>query len=142
MVAFTRWAANRPDIVTVGLAGSWALGAERPSSDVDLIVLTAEWQADGPPVLLGGFTPAAAERAGRRAAGWLGTGEPRPGTSTGCGAPPGMPPSGPAATRGRCAGRSGSTSPPRRAWTIWPGSAGSSAQGVDGAFVDLIGKVG
>lgn len=30
-------------------------------------------QAGGPPVLLGGFTPAAAERAGRRAAGWLGT---------------------------------------------------------------------
>jgi probable F420-dependent oxidoreductase len=30
-------------------------------------------QPGGPPVLLGGFTPAAAERAGRRAAGWLGS---------------------------------------------------------------------
>ena len=34
------WAAARPDVVAVGLAGSWARGAARPDSDVDLVVLT------------------------------------------------------------------------------------------------------
>ncbi len=34
------WAAARPDVVAVGLAGSWARGAARADSDVDLVVLT------------------------------------------------------------------------------------------------------
>ncbi|HEY1315646.1 MAG TPA: nucleotidyltransferase domain-containing protein [Gaiella sp.] len=38
------WAAAREDIVAVALVGSWARGAERPESDVDLVVLT-----DDPP---------------------------------------------------------------------------------------------
>lgn len=34
------WAATREDIVAVALVGSWARGAARPDSDVDLVVLT------------------------------------------------------------------------------------------------------
>lgn len=34
------WAAARPDVVAVGLAGSWARGAARADSDVDLVLLT------------------------------------------------------------------------------------------------------
>ncbi len=37
-----RWAADRPDVVAVGLAGSWARGTARPDSDVDLVVLTRD----------------------------------------------------------------------------------------------------
>ena len=33
------WAAARPDVVAVGLAGSWARGAARAGSDVDLVVV-------------------------------------------------------------------------------------------------------
>ena len=36
-----RWAAARPDVLAVGLAGSRARGAARADSDVDLVVLTA-----------------------------------------------------------------------------------------------------
>lgn len=36
----TRWAAARADIAGLLLAGSWARGAARPDSDVDLVVLT------------------------------------------------------------------------------------------------------
>ncbi|MFH9554108.1 nucleotidyltransferase domain-containing protein [Streptomyces sp. NPDC017435] len=36
----TRWAANRSDVVGVLLVGSWARGAARPDSDVDLVVLS------------------------------------------------------------------------------------------------------
>jgi predicted nucleotidyltransferase len=36
------WLSTRPDVVAVGLAGSWARGAPREDSDVDLLVLTAE----------------------------------------------------------------------------------------------------
>lgn len=36
------WAADRLDIVAVGLAGSWARGEARMDSDVDLAVLTNE----------------------------------------------------------------------------------------------------
>ena len=34
------WAAEEPDVAAVGLAGSWARGAARADSDVDLVVLT------------------------------------------------------------------------------------------------------
>ena len=49
------WAQRRTDIQAVGLAGSWARGAQRPDSDADFVVLTAateyyelgtEWIAD------------------------------------------------------------------------------------------------
>jgi uncharacterized protein len=35
-----RWAAERPDVVAVALAGSWARGVPNTDSDVDLVVLT------------------------------------------------------------------------------------------------------
>ncbi|MGV9942997.1 nucleotidyltransferase domain-containing protein [Streptomyces sp. NPDC003401] len=38
----TAWAAGREDVVGVLLVGSWARGAGRAGSDVDLVVLTAE----------------------------------------------------------------------------------------------------
>lgn len=34
------WAIDRPDVVAVALAGSWARGEARMDSDVDLVVLT------------------------------------------------------------------------------------------------------
>jgi hypothetical protein len=34
------WAQERPDIVAVGLAGSWAHGDARMDSDVDIVLLT------------------------------------------------------------------------------------------------------
>lgn len=34
------WARRRPDVRGVALVGSWARGAARPDSDVDLVVLT------------------------------------------------------------------------------------------------------
>ncbi|HEX8863682.1 MAG TPA: nucleotidyltransferase domain-containing protein [Actinomycetes bacterium] len=34
------WAARRPDVVALALVGSYARGADRPDSDVDLMVLT------------------------------------------------------------------------------------------------------
>ncbi len=37
-----RWAAARPDVVAVGLAGSQARGTAGPHSDVDLVVLTRD----------------------------------------------------------------------------------------------------
>jgi len=36
----SQWAARRPDIRALLLVGSWARGAARPESDVDLVVLT------------------------------------------------------------------------------------------------------
>ena len=36
------WAARRPDVVAVGLAGSWVKGNLTMGSDVDLIVLTTD----------------------------------------------------------------------------------------------------
>lgn len=36
------WAAARPDVVAVGLAGSWARGEARADSDADLVILTIE----------------------------------------------------------------------------------------------------
>jgi predicted nucleotidyltransferase len=38
----TRWAASRSDVVGVLLVGSFARGAVRPDSDVDLLVVTTE----------------------------------------------------------------------------------------------------
>lgn len=35
------WAAGRPDVIAVGLCGSWAAARARDDSDVDLVVLTA-----------------------------------------------------------------------------------------------------
>lgn len=49
-----RWAAGRPDVVAVGLAGSQARGTARPDSDVDLVVVTRDrdgylgWPGAGP----------------------------------------------------------------------------------------------
>ncbi|AWT41553.1 MULTISPECIES: nucleotidyltransferase domain-containing protein [Streptomyces] len=45
----TRWAAARADVTGLLLAGSWARGAARPDSDVDLVLLTTapEAYADG-----------------------------------------------------------------------------------------------
>jgi predicted nucleotidyltransferase len=39
------WAARRPDVVAVALAGSWAYGRARMDSDVDLVVLTTDKSA-------------------------------------------------------------------------------------------------
>jgi predicted nucleotidyltransferase len=39
------WAPSRPDIVAVGVVGSWARGVPRRDSDVDIIVLTTERRA-------------------------------------------------------------------------------------------------
>lgn len=36
------WAYRRPDVVALGLAGSWASGDARMDSDVDLVILTRE----------------------------------------------------------------------------------------------------
>jgi uncharacterized protein len=36
------WASRRPDIRGLALAGSWARGAARPDSDIDLILLVNE----------------------------------------------------------------------------------------------------
>ena len=36
----TRWAAQRDDVLAVGLVGSWARNAAREDSDVDLVILT------------------------------------------------------------------------------------------------------
>jgi predicted nucleotidyltransferase len=38
----TAWAARRRDVVALALVGSYARGADRPGSDVDLMVLTTE----------------------------------------------------------------------------------------------------
>jgi hypothetical protein len=38
----TRWAVDRPDVVGLLLAGSYARDAARPDSDVDLILLTTD----------------------------------------------------------------------------------------------------
>jgi predicted nucleotidyltransferase len=39
--AVTTWAASQPDIDAVALVGSHARGAAKPSSDVDLVILTS-----------------------------------------------------------------------------------------------------
>jgi uncharacterized protein len=36
------WAVRRPDVVALALVGSYARGADRPDSDVDLMVLTTD----------------------------------------------------------------------------------------------------
>ncbi len=36
------WAGTQPDVVALGLAGSWARGEARGDSDVDLVILTLE----------------------------------------------------------------------------------------------------
>lgn len=53
------WAAARPDVRGVGVAGSWARGGARPDSDVDLVVL-----ADEPTVLLASEGPDTARALG------------------------------------------------------------------------------
>jgi uncharacterized protein len=40
--AIVSWARRRPDIRGLALAGSWARGAARPDSDIDLILLVNE----------------------------------------------------------------------------------------------------
>jgi predicted nucleotidyltransferase len=44
----SQWAAARPDIRALLLVGSWARGAARPDSDVDLVVLTTAPEAYSP----------------------------------------------------------------------------------------------
>lgn len=36
-----QWASDQPDIVAVALVGSYARGTARPTSDVDLVILTS-----------------------------------------------------------------------------------------------------
>jgi FMN phosphatase YigB (HAD superfamily)/predicted nucleotidyltransferase len=38
----SEWAARRSDVTALGLAGSWARGTARPTSDVDLLLLTTD----------------------------------------------------------------------------------------------------
>lgn len=40
LTAVAGWAREQPDLHALGLAGSWARGAERMDSDVDLVLLT------------------------------------------------------------------------------------------------------
>ncbi|HEU5369760.1 MAG TPA: nucleotidyltransferase domain-containing protein, partial [Ktedonobacterales bacterium] len=42
LTLFARWAALREEIVALALVGSYARGAARPDSDVDLVVLTTD----------------------------------------------------------------------------------------------------
>jgi hypothetical protein len=42
LAEITRWAAERGDLCAVALVGSWARGAARDDSDVDLVLLTAD----------------------------------------------------------------------------------------------------
>jgi aminoglycoside 6-adenylyltransferase len=36
------WASNRPDVVAVAVAGSWARGEQRIDSDIDAVILTTD----------------------------------------------------------------------------------------------------
>ena len=38
------WAANRADISAIALVGSWARGAARPNSDIDILFLTPNFE--------------------------------------------------------------------------------------------------
>ena len=38
--AFVRWASNQPDVQGIALVGSYACGAAREESDIDLVILT------------------------------------------------------------------------------------------------------
>jgi predicted nucleotidyltransferase len=42
LATLREWAKGRPDIVAVGLVGSWAHGNARMDSDVDVVVLTED----------------------------------------------------------------------------------------------------
>lgn len=42
--AVTAWATRRRDIIGVAVVGSWARGQARMDSDVDLVVLTDDWE--------------------------------------------------------------------------------------------------
>jgi predicted nucleotidyltransferase len=39
--AVVQWASGQPDVIAVALVGSYARGSVRPTSDVDLIILTS-----------------------------------------------------------------------------------------------------
>ena len=45
LAAFAEWASVRADVVAVGLVGSWARGAARPDSDVDVVVVSTAPEA-------------------------------------------------------------------------------------------------
>src|SRR4051794_39508591 len=56
--AFAAWAPGRDDVLAVGLVGSWARGAAREDSDVDVVVVStdperranaADWPSGLPP---------------------------------------------------------------------------------------------
>ena len=42
LATLREWAEGRPDVVAVGLAGSWAHGDARMDSDVDLMLVTGD----------------------------------------------------------------------------------------------------
>ena len=42
LTGLREWAERRPDVLAVGLAGSWARGDARMDSDVDLMLVTEE----------------------------------------------------------------------------------------------------
>jgi|SRR5215207_203229 len=42
LAAIRGWAQGRPDVVAVGLVGSWANGGARMDSDVDIVLLTED----------------------------------------------------------------------------------------------------
>jgi uncharacterized protein len=60
--ATEKWVRTRPDILALGLAGSWARDQARMSSDIDFVVLTDDV---GPYVADSGWIPAAAGQHGR-----------------------------------------------------------------------------
>ena len=45
LAAFADWAPMHDDVVAVGLVGSWARGAARPDSDVDVVVVSTTPEA-------------------------------------------------------------------------------------------------
>jgi predicted nucleotidyltransferase len=63
---FCSWAAARPDVAAVGLAGSEARGEARAGSDVDLVVLTDEPESYLPAAWARDALPDGAEDLGAR----------------------------------------------------------------------------
>ena len=66
LAPITTWARSRSDILGLALAGSWARGAARAGSDIDLILLASEprtFRRDD-------LWPAEIQWAERRVAGW------------------------------------------------------------------------
>ena len=45
LAAVSAWARSRPEILSLALVGSWARGAARPDSDIDLLLVARDPQA-------------------------------------------------------------------------------------------------